>query len=312
LTFNERFNNLLQVVENPLNHLPNFGGHMGRKNHRGVVDVLKHGWIVLVAAGTIGLYGCGSSEEATTSQSGGEQKTEPAKPMDQALTSFTSEKDTAAPETKPEPAKVEAPPSQLALYEKQIADLQTENTSLKQKIVKLEQDNRTLNARVTETEAKLIAEKERADKAEDAAKNVMAQPSPPKGKIVESTSPTSVTPAAYDQALIAFRGKKYDTALQSFQSLLDGGIREDLADNCTYWIGETYFAKRKYSDALKSFEAVMKYKASDKKGDAQYMLGQTYERQGNKAKAKEAYERVVKDYPMNSNVKRAKEKWAKL
>ena len=42
------------------------------------------------------------------------------------------------------------------------------------------------------------------------------------------------------------------------------------------------------------------------------MIAQTYERLGDKIKAKAAYEKVVKDYPMSKNVKRAKARWANL
>jgi TolA-binding protein len=34
--------------------------------------------------------------------------------------------------------------------------------------------------------------------------------------------------------------------------------------------------------------------------------------QGDKAKAKEMFEKVVKDYPTNNNVQKAKEHWGKL
>ena len=53
-------------------------------------------------------------------------------------------------------------------------------------------------------------------------------------------------------------------------------------------------------------------KNSEKKADAQFMIAQTYERLGDKIKAKAAYEKVVKDYPMSKNVKRAKARWANL
>jgi TolA-binding protein len=57
---------------------------------------------------------------------------------------------------------------------------------------------------------------------------------------------------------------------------------------------------------------VFQYKTSEKKGDAQFMLAQCFERTGDKAKAKEAYEKVVKDYPTSDTVKKAKERWGKL
>jgi TolA-binding protein len=94
--------------------------------------------------------------------------------------------------------------------------------------------------------------------------------------------------------------------------LLDGGAPEDLADNCHYWLGESYFGKKEFKEAVKHFEMVFQYKSSEKKGDAYFMLGRSYEMLGDKAKAKEAFEKVVKDYPTNNNVQKAKEHWGRL
>ena len=175
-----------------------------------------------------------------------------------------------------------------------IDSLQTINVTLNQKVVKFEQDNNTLNARLSDVEAKLKAELDRAAAA--------AKPPPP------PPAPT----ATYEGAQKAFAEKKYDDAIQMFQALLDGGIPEDLADNCHYWLGESYFGKKDFKEAVKHFEMVFQYKTSEKKGDAYFMLGRSYEMLGDKAKAKEAYEKVVKDYPTNNNVKKAKEHWGRL
>jgi tol-pal system protein YbgF len=171
--------------------------------------------------------------------------------------------------------------------------LENENVNLKQKLVKLEQDNNAVSSRLSDAEAKLKAELDKA-----------AAP-PPKPEPV-------VSAASYEGALKAFGEKKYDEAIQMFQALLDGGAPEDLADNCHYWIGESFFGKKEYKEALKHLEMVFQYKTSEKKGDAYFMMGRCYEMTGDKAKAKEAYEKVVKDYPTNNNVKKAKERWGKL
>jgi tol-pal system protein YbgF len=277
--------------------------------------VLRRFGVAVAMFGASLLTGCGGSEEATQQeQAEGQQpaavqpegKKEQA-PMDQALTNFVGEK---PPEKKPEPAKTEPAPTpapQPSEMDKQLDELRTENTALKQKIVKLEQDGQVLNARLNEDEAKIAAEKDRADKAEEALKNASkAAPVP----VVEEQK---TAPAGnYDDALKAFHDKKYDQAAQMFKTLLDGGVAENLADNCTYWIGESMYAKKHYNDAIAQFEAVLKFKSSEKKADAQYMMAQCLERTGKKVDAKAAYEKVVKDYPMSDLVKKAKARWAKL
>lgn len=178
--------------------------------------------------------------------------------------------------------------------QKKIDSLETVNVTLNQKLVKFEQDNNTLNARLSDVEAKFKSE---LDKAAAAAK---PPPPPP--------APT----ATYEGAQKAFAEKKYDDAIQMFQALLDGGTPEDLADNCHYWIGESYFGKKDFKEAVKHFEMVFQFKTSEKKGDAYFMLGRSYEMLGDKAKAKDSFEKVVKDYPTNNNVQKAKEHWGRL
>ncbi len=276
--------------------------------------------------GALFIAGCGSSEEAMMEEDGFEDTAAAEQPTEakaeeggdqQALTSFIGaapKKEEKAQETvaQPPPQQVQAAPASPA------EDLRTENTSLKQKVVKLEQDVRTLNARISDTESKYMSEKERADKAEEAAK-VAAQSAVISARGSQVTAPSeSMTPAteasmgSYDGALQLFRSKKYDESIGALQNLLNSGVPPTLEDNCHYWIGEGNFGKRNYAEAMKHFEMVLQFKGSEKLADSHYMVAQCYERTGNKAKAKEAYERVVKDFPMSNLVPKAKERWARL
>ena len=259
------------------------------------------------------LIGCGGSEEATTETSKPQEATKSpatveqekpkeAKPMDQALTNFIGA-DTEKTAEAPKPAAVS--PDRLSQYEKQIDDLRTENTGLKQKIATLEQENREINARISEADAKYAAEKLRADKAEELAKNAQAP------KVVEE-KPVPVSESTYNDALKAFRSHDFDAAAKGFKAIADNGSNADLTSRGKYWLGESYFAQKKYTEALVMFQESLNLKNSKKKADAQFMIAQTYERLGNKTKAKAAYEKVVKNYPMSKNVKRAKARWAKL
>ena len=292
---------------------------MSLKNVGGLISGLRHTTFLSFTLIAFFLIGCGGSEEvtseATNPQETGkplgaaveQEKPKEAKPMEQALTNFIGP-DTEKTAEAPKPAAVQ--PAQLAQYEKQIDDLRTENTGLKQKVTKLEQENRGINARISDAEAKYLAEKSRADKAEETAKSALSAPKVGEEKAVEKSAP--VTPSTYEASLKAFNARKYDVAAKGFKSIVDDGSDTELAGRAKYWLGESYFAQKKYNDALPLFQAVLKSKTSEKKADAQFMIAQTYERLGEKVKAKTAYEKVVKDYPMSKNVKRAKERWARL
>ena len=287
---------------------------MSLKNFGGLNFGFIHNGFFFLFLGAFLLIGCGGGEEATKETQTPQETAKPTetvepekakeeKPMDQALTSFIGG-DTEKVVEAPKPATV--PLAQLQQYEKQIEDLRTENTGLKQKNVKLEQENRGINSRINDYEAKLAAEKMRADRAEESAKSAIQAP-----KVVEERS-APVSASTYDDALKAFKARKYAAASKGFKAIIDGNSDADLANHAKYWLGETYFAEKKYNDALAMFQESLSLKNSEKKADAQFMIGQTYERLGNKTKAKAAYEKVVKNYPMSKNVKRAKERWAKL
>ncbi|MCU0453754.1 MAG: tetratricopeptide repeat protein [Bacteroidetes bacterium] len=281
---------------------------------------VRNGWqlfIVVVVVCGLSLTGCGGSEEAIEEegQTLGEEPAQEASADDAALTSFVG----AAPKKAEPEAPVQAAPvnGQLAQYEKQIEDLRTENTGLKQKIVKLEQDNRSLNTMMSDSESRIQAERSRADSLEQVlATQGPLQVAPVAAAPFKEPAPAdadaTVSITSYEEALQAFNAKKYDAAISALEGMLAAGVTKDLEDNCHYWIGESKFAKKQYQDAIGAFELVIAYAKSEKKGDAQYMIAQSYERLGNKKKAKDAYEKVVKEYPMSKVVKKAKERWARL
>ena len=273
-------------------------------------------------AGALMLGACGSSQETTASEEEGfEDTTAATQPKaeakkesndQQALTSFIGAAPKKEEKKKEEPPVANTQPAPPPTQTNPVEDLRTENTSLKQQIVKLEQDGRSLNARISDAEAKYMAEKERADKAEEAAK-VAAQSAAISARGTEVAAPPSGDAmAAYQDALQAFHSKAYDAAISKLQAMIDAGVPKDLEDNCHYWIGEADFGKKNYNEAMKHFEEVFQYQKSEKLADAQYMIAQCYERLGNKGKAKEGYERVVKDFPTSRLVPRAKERWARL
>jgi TolA-binding protein len=271
----------------------------------------------MLFVGTLFLIGCGEMEEIVQeeSTSTSAQQQPAVTPSSEAinedeiiLTRFIGPKEEVSDER-----KEQALLTQMTQYEKQLQDLQAENSTLKQKLMMLEQENRNLTLRLSDTESKLALETERANRAEAAAKSsvpveITGAPATPSVKAKEQDKVLTT----YEDALRAFNSRKYNTALKSFQALLDGGVSEDMKDNCIYWIGESQYALKNYSAAIQNFKEVLTIPRSEKKADAQFMIAQCYDRLGQIEKAKEAYELVVKNYPLSRNVKRAKARLAQL
>ncbi len=184
--------------------------------------------------------------------------------------------------------------SPTAMLEYRVDSLQNENRRLQDQIEAVASENRKLTARTAELETKL-AEATAAAKA----------PAAPEEKAPNVAG-------GYDGALSKFRAKDYQGAITDFKALIDSGIEASLADNCHYWIGESQFGLKQYKTALATFQGITEMQRTGKKADATFMIGNCYMALGNKASAKEAYQKVVADFPTSPLVEKAKAKLAKL
>lgn len=104
----------------------------------------------------------------------------------------------------------------------------------------------------------------------------------------------------YDEGRMEFENRNYEAAIQLFESLLSASSSHSLSDNAQYWIGESHYALRQYDAAIIDFEKVFTFTNSNKKADAQYKLGLCYMRKGDKVKAREEFDRLIRNFP-NSN-----------
>ena len=180
--------------------------------------------------------------------------------------------------------------SATSILEYRIDSLQNENRRVREQLDAVAAENRNLTARNAEVETKL-AEATAAPKVETP---------PPSGA------------SGYESAMSKFNARDYEGAIAGFEALLNAGIEEGLADNCRYWIGESHYGLRQYSEALKNFQMVSEFKRSGKKADAVFMAGNCQSALGNKAEAKESYEKVVSDFPTSPLVEKARAKLAKM
>jgi len=196
----------------------------------------------------------------------------------------SSEEDTESWETTPATTAAPAPDAK-------VDSLKMENRRIKEQMDALANENRTLTARNAELETKLT---------EAAAKPA-----------VTAAAPVTDVSGAYNAALGEFKRKNFQEAANQFQAILSTGT-EKLADNCHYWIGESMYGMRKYDEAIKQFETVLGYPGSGKRPYAQLMIGNSYLGLGDKAAAKDAYNKLVSTYPSSSLVEKAKEKLSRL
>jgi len=197
------------------------------------------------------------------------------------------------PESTSDTWETNAPVSMTARLEYRVDSLMNENRRLQQQSEALATENRNLTARSAELETR-ISEMAAAPKRE-----------PP------APTPSNIA-SGYEGAMAAFRMRDFAGAIQGFQALLNGNVRNDLADNCHYWMGESYYGMKKYRESIDQFRMVGDYKKSEKKDDAQLMIGNASAAMGDKAGARDAYNTLISSYPASPLIPKAKGKLAKL
>ncbi|MBN1154659.1 tetratricopeptide repeat protein [candidate division KSB1 bacterium] len=109
----------------------------------------------------------------------------------------------------------------------------------------------------------------------------------------------------YETALNNFYSHEYDASIYMFKSLIDTYPDHPLISNCHYWIGECYFGKDEYENAIQAFQVTLTYPSEVKKDDALLMLGRSYLKLGDSETARQMFERLQQDYPDSEYIDKA-------
>jgi len=123
-----------------------------------------------------------------------------------------------------------------------------------------------------------------------------ATPPPP----VAPARPSAKTPGnpeqEYAAALATYRAREHGQAVIDFMDFIAKYPKHPLAANAQYWIGEAYWAQRDYRQALIEFGKVFE-RGPAKAPDALLKIGLCHLRLDDVARAQQAWQRVVNEYP---------------
>ena len=102
----------------------------------------------------------------------------------------------------------------------------------------------------------------------------------------------------YQAAFELLKSGQYEKATTAFQQFLVTFPDSALADNAQYWLGESYYAQRDFTQALAEFRTVIEtYPRGNKVPDALLKVGYCYQALGQSQKARAVLEQVVTLYP---------------
>lgn len=118
-------------------------------------------------------------------------------------------------------------------------------------------------------------------------------------------APQELYQRAYDDYL---RGN-YDLAIEEFDEYLAHFPNTDLADNATYWIGESYYRQGKYRQAIEQFDKVLRrYPRSDKVPGALLKKGYAYLELGERSQGIVQLQYVIREHPSSDEAKIARDR----
>ena len=114
--------------------------------------------------------------------------------------------------------------------------------------------------------------------------------------------------AIYSLALKKLDGGDAPRARELLNEFLAKFKGDPLAPNAQYWLGETWYAEKKYNDAIVEFQKVLKeFKGSEKVPDALLKIGLSFQSQGDCEKALLFLDEVVQSHKAAPAAKAAKE-----
>jgi tol-pal system protein YbgF len=125
-----------------------------------------------------------------------------------------------------------------------------------------------------------------------------AQAGPPAGLSAESL---------YTNAYRDYLGGKQDLALQEFTEYLKYFPTTQFASNAQYYIGDVYYQRHDYTNALQAFDAVMeRFPDGNKTPDAYYMKGLSFLGMNKNDAAAAEFRDLIKRYPDSDLAAKAK------
>jgi tol-pal system protein YbgF len=109
----------------------------------------------------------------------------------------------------------------------------------------------------------------------------------------------------YHDAFKLLQDGDYAGAERSFKAFVLSNPKHPLAGNAQYWLGETYYARREYQQAMVAFaEGYKVYKTSPKGPDNLLKLGITLSALNKKQEACSVFQRFNQDYPRATDLQK--------
>lgn len=207
-----------------------------------------------------------------------------------------------------------------SMHEK-VATLEARVIELEKSLKEQEAENKALAASITavrkSSSRKIISSKisakdqKLARKLEKIESSIRSATS--KGAPVIQPSDKSIEKNSYTAAYLALKSGRYDEASIGFKTLIYKHPQGEYADQAWFWLAESYFAQRKYNDAIGAFNKVaIDYPESAKHPAALLKLATAYQESARPGDAKAALQRLIQQHPETNAAEQARSELRKM
>jgi len=127
---------------------------------------------------------------------------------------------------------------------------------------------------------------------------------------------TEITPGNPDQLFAAAYGDyskgNYPLAISEFRQYVETYPSSEMADNAQYWIGEVFFAQKKFNEAIAEFDKVsLLFPKGDKVPAARFKKGMALIELGQSDAARAEFQALIRVYPRSNEAVLARQQLEK-
>ncbi len=202
--------------------------------------------------------------------------------------------------------------------EKTFGETKTMRDSYQAKIDDLEKRIAALNSAVeagdrkpANSEAKPAAKAEGEEETSSASTKAETPKAQPPKKVAEKPEPKTASGPedAYKKAYDLYAKGDIEGAKAGFQKFLEVHGKTKYAENAHYWLGECYFAEKKFDEAILEYdEVIKKFPKGSKVPDALFRQGMAFLEMKDSVNAKLILKEVVKRFPKSEQATKARKK----
>ncbi|MES0371257.1 MAG: tol-pal system protein YbgF [Mariprofundaceae bacterium] len=205
--------------------------------------------------------------------------------------------------------------SDYAVTKTKMAELEARIFELENSLEKQSATNRALAASLKSTRKKMSRKKVSSKVSKKDQKLVRKlkriessiRSAATKGTAVIKPSDKGIEKNNYTAAYLALKSGRYEEASTGFKSLLNDHPKGEYADQAYFWLGESFFAMHKLSDAITAFKKVASdYPDSAKHPAALLRLAAAHKESGHSGDAKAALQRLIKQHPESNAAEQAR------